>query len=224
VCLRLLSSLPNAFPLTSDDVASQSPSSLTLEITKTWKCDFEFLDQDFLDILHDSYVDHLSYFKYDFATTTDGVLWEKAHSEYSETILKRAQEWVTDKEEGLIEGPVYDRLRLLIPRLKYLLSNGASKSMPVLRGIGNTPPLFCPRHYIDMGVELVGLEDVGIHVSISYNIVYIFLLRIHHYYTVRVIVVEVSLFERYLPLLHGPCNSGRNASFRARFTTITRTV
>lgn len=127
-----------------------------------------------MDILHDSYVDHLSQVKSDFATT-DGTLWETAHVEYSATVLKRAEEWVKDREEGLIEGPVYDRLRLLIPRLKYLLSNGASKSMPLLRGIGNSPPLFNPRHYIDLGVELAGLEDAGIHVSI------LLFLHMHHY-------------------------------------------
>jgi hypothetical protein len=167
VCLRLLSSSPNGFPLVVEEVASQTTSKLTLEVSKGWNCDYDFLDEEFMGILHDCYNDHLSPYNYSFASGTDGLEWEKVYAEYSMTLLDRVEDWVSD-HEGETIGPSYELYRLMKPRLQFLLRKEASHQMPLLRGLCNTPPLFCPRYYIDMGVELNGMEEIGIHVRLFF--------------------------------------------------------
>lgn len=147
-----------------DDVASQTTQHLTLEITKGWECDYDFLDEEFMDIIHEAYIDHLVPKVYNFASTADGLEWEKVYLDYVQAIITRVQEWVADRDQDAV-GPYLERYRLVKPRLQYLLRKKASHQMPFLRGLQNTMPFFCPRQYIDMSVELGGLEEIGIHVS-----------------------------------------------------------
>ncbi len=164
VSLRLLSSMPNSFPLGYNDVASQATSHLTMEVSQGWDCDFDFLDEEFMDIIHDCYIDFLVPKTFKFASGEGGTEWEQVYVAYVKAVISRVDEWVADREEGVV-GERLERLRLLKPRLQFLLRKEASHKMPLLRGLHNTTPLFCPRQYIDMSVELLGLEDIGIHVS-----------------------------------------------------------
>jgi hypothetical protein len=161
-----------------------------------WDCDYDFLDEEFMEILHDCYNDFLSTYNYGFASGTDGLEWETAYAEYIKTLMDRVEDWVSDREGETI-GPSSELFRLMKPRLQFLLRKEASHQMPLLRGMCNTPPLFCPRYYIDMGVELNGMEDVGIHVSKLFA-----LSSISSY-------VGASVSARYLRLCIGPTHRGR---------------
>ncbi len=98
ISLRLLSSMPNNFPLSYNDVASQATSHLTMKVLQGWDCNFDFLDEEFMDIIHDRYIDFLVPKMFKFASGEDGTEWELVYVTYVKAVISHVDEWVADHE------------------------------------------------------------------------------------------------------------------------------